>query len=138
MTDQERVNLTAFLVSLTDPRVRIQSAPFDHPEIFIPNGHPGDDEAVQVDYDHQAKDSLLQVRAVGAAGDPLHPITPFLGLDPQDTNPMANPDSATIYRNTTLRVQSSGVPALAGTKAGTPKLKNMECVGCSSSLSSLF
>jgi cytochrome c peroxidase len=33
--------LVAFLKSLTDERVRNESAPFDHPEIFIPNGDPG-------------------------------------------------------------------------------------------------
>ncbi len=32
--------LVAFLKSLTDPRVAAQSAPFDHPELFIPNGDP--------------------------------------------------------------------------------------------------
>jgi cytochrome c peroxidase len=33
--------LVAFLKSLTDERVRNGSAPFDHPEIFVPNGDPG-------------------------------------------------------------------------------------------------
>ncbi|GFO68813.1 hypothetical protein GMLC_23920 [Geomonas limicola] len=33
--------LVAFLKSLTDERVRNESAPFDHPEIFVPNGDPG-------------------------------------------------------------------------------------------------
>ncbi|MEW6720954.1 MAG: cytochrome c peroxidase [Thermodesulfobacteriota bacterium] len=32
--------LMAFLRSLTDPRVVAESAPFDHPEIFIPEGDP--------------------------------------------------------------------------------------------------
>lgn len=32
--------LVAFLKSLTDERVRNESAPFDHPEIFVPNGDP--------------------------------------------------------------------------------------------------
>jgi cytochrome c peroxidase len=32
--------LVAFLKSLTDPRVVAESAPFDHPEIFIPEGDP--------------------------------------------------------------------------------------------------
>jgi hypothetical protein len=30
--------LVAFMKSLTDDRVRFKSGPFDHPEIFIPNG----------------------------------------------------------------------------------------------------
>jgi cytochrome c peroxidase len=32
--------LVAFLKSLTDERVRNESAPFDHPEILVPNGDP--------------------------------------------------------------------------------------------------
>ena len=32
--------LVAFLQSMTDDRVRNQAAPFDHPEILIPNGDP--------------------------------------------------------------------------------------------------
>jgi cytochrome c peroxidase len=32
--------LTDFLRTLTDPRVRNESAPFDHPELFIPEGDP--------------------------------------------------------------------------------------------------
>jgi cytochrome c peroxidase len=32
--------LTDFLTALTDPRVEQESAPFDHPELFIPEGDP--------------------------------------------------------------------------------------------------
>jgi cytochrome c peroxidase len=35
-----QASLVAFLKSLTDERVRNESAPFDHPEIFVPNGDP--------------------------------------------------------------------------------------------------
>jgi cytochrome c peroxidase len=35
-----RANMIAFLKTLTDERVRNQSAPFDHPELVIPNGAP--------------------------------------------------------------------------------------------------
>ncbi|MBI5056517.1 MAG: cadherin-like domain-containing protein [Nitrospirae bacterium] len=34
------VAITDFLTALTDPRVRNESAPFDHPELFIPEGDP--------------------------------------------------------------------------------------------------
>lgn len=37
-TEEELQALEAFLRSLTDERVRYQRAPFDHPQIFIPNG----------------------------------------------------------------------------------------------------
>lgn len=32
--------VTDFLTTLTDPRVRDESAPFDHPELFVPEGAP--------------------------------------------------------------------------------------------------
>jgi len=35
-----RANIVAFLKTLTDERVRNHSAPFDHPELVIPNGAP--------------------------------------------------------------------------------------------------
>src|SRR5207244_2231243 len=44
-----RANVVAFLKTLTDDRVRFESAPFDHPQLFIPNGHPGDAVAVTND-----------------------------------------------------------------------------------------
>jgi hypothetical protein len=34
----DRVAVVAFLKSLTDERVRSQSAPFDHPSLIVPNG----------------------------------------------------------------------------------------------------
>jgi cytochrome c peroxidase len=42
--------MVAFMKSLTDERVRNQSAPFDHPELFIPNGHlpNGDTEFIKI------------------------------------------------------------------------------------------
>lgn len=39
--DAVKADLVAFLKSLTDERVRIAAGPFDHPQIFVPNGHPG-------------------------------------------------------------------------------------------------
>jgi hypothetical protein len=37
MTDTQLDNLVSFLLSLTDQRVRLEKAPFDHPELFYPN-----------------------------------------------------------------------------------------------------
>ena len=40
LTEQEIDDLVAFLGRpLTDPRVVQQRAPFDHPQLFVPNGH---------------------------------------------------------------------------------------------------
>jgi cytochrome c peroxidase len=76
LTEQEKEDLVAFLLTLTDERVRNQMAPFDHPEIRVPNGHPGDSQYVEVDDDDddlRAEDSFLVVPAVGANGGPLAP-----------------------------------------------------------------
>ncbi|MDO8991280.1 MAG: cytochrome c peroxidase [Sideroxyarcus sp.] len=47
--------VVAFLGSLTDPRVVASSAPFDHPELFIPEGDP---------------EVLLHLPARGSGGEP--------------------------------------------------------------------
>jgi cytochrome c peroxidase len=39
LTNAEVNALVAFLQSLTDPRVACHAAPFDHPELIVPNGH---------------------------------------------------------------------------------------------------
>lgn len=61
--------IVAFLESLTDERVRYQRAPFDHPQLFVPNGHPGDSNGtVDADRDGRADDVLIMIPAVGAEG----------------------------------------------------------------------
>lgn len=61
--------LVAFLESLTDERVLYRRAPFDHPELFVPNGHPGDSSATaDEDGDGLADDVLVRIPAVGAEG----------------------------------------------------------------------
>lgn len=69
LTDAEKNALVAFLKSLTDERVRKQSTPFDHPQLFIPNGHPGNQNSVTNDGKGQATDSLLEIAAVGRNGN---------------------------------------------------------------------
>jgi hypothetical protein len=43
-------SLVAFLLSLTDDRVRMQQAPFDHPQLFVPDGDstPGTDNRIEI------------------------------------------------------------------------------------------
>ncbi|MFQ5510085.1 MAG: cytochrome-c peroxidase, partial [Leptospirillia bacterium] len=78
MTDQDITDVVSFLLTLTDERVRNQSAPFDHPQLFVSNGHPGDDAAtVDSDGDGIADDNMVEIPAVGAAGGA--PIQGFLG-----------------------------------------------------------
>ena len=58
---EERQALEAFLLSLTDERVRFQRAPFDHPQLFVPNG-PGASRSIA------PGDQLTEIPAVGAQG----------------------------------------------------------------------
>ena len=77
LTVQEELDLVAFMISLSDRRVIRRAAPFDGPEIRIPNGHPGDQYIVVDDGNGQATDHLLTIPAVGADGGT--PLTDFLG-----------------------------------------------------------
>jgi cytochrome c peroxidase len=66
----QQKSLVAFLLALTDDRVRLQQAPFDHPQLFVPNG---DSPA--------GTDNLLEIPAVGASGSTT-PVQRFLNLNP--------------------------------------------------------
>jgi len=63
-------SLVAFLLSLSDERVRLQQAPFDHPELPVPNGANPD-----------GTDIVKLIPAVGAGGSQT-PLSRFLGLNP--------------------------------------------------------
>lgn len=68
---QKRADLLAFLKTLTDDRVRFEQAPFDHPELVIPNGHPGDDDLVTAGNPLDsalATEDFMVIPAVGANG----------------------------------------------------------------------
>ncbi len=62
--------LVAFLMSLTDERVKYQQAPFDHPQLRIPN-------------DGLDTVGTRLIAAVGAQGS-REALQPFLELNPQD------------------------------------------------------
>jgi cytochrome c peroxidase len=87
--DEEAV--IAFMLALTDERVRYEMAPFDHPQLFVPNGHPGNNAAITnfatIDGVKQAGDSLLDIPAVGSAGR-AEPLKPFLNIDPITGQPL--------------------------------------------------
>ncbi len=68
---QRRADLVAFLKTLTDDRVRYEQAPFDHPELTIPNGHQGDDAFVKTGNPLSpalSKEEFITIPAVGANG----------------------------------------------------------------------
>jgi cytochrome c peroxidase len=69
MTQAEVDDLVAFMKSLTDERVRMEKAPFDHPSLTLPNGHVGDEVAVKFNaITNQAMQESIVLPAVGAAG----------------------------------------------------------------------
>ncbi len=90
LTPAQKGQLLAFLLSLTDERVRRKAAPFDHPELRIPNGHPvpvggpdGDGHLIH------AADNMLIVQAVGATGLPRRTgLTSFLNANHASANPV--------------------------------------------------
>src|SRR5206468_187012 len=73
LTRAEQLALVAFLESLTDPRVQCEQAPFDHPELLVPNGQLGDQFTVVPDpttllTTKKAVDSLMTIPPVGRDG----------------------------------------------------------------------
>ncbi|MDZ7953430.1 cytochrome-c peroxidase [Nostoc sp. DedQUE09] len=73
LTDAKKADLVAFLRNgLTDQRVLLEQAPFDHPQLFIPNGHPGNQSSVtssgNTNGTPTATDELLEIPAVGRNG----------------------------------------------------------------------
>lgn len=81
-SEAEQDTLVAFLLALTDERVRWETAPFDHPQLFIPNGHSN-----RIDGNPKGlrrmpmTTEFLELPAVGAGGraaENLGPIAPFL------------------------------------------------------------
>ncbi|WP_445246832.1 cytochrome-c peroxidase [Microcoleus sp. OTE_8_concoct_300] len=94
LSEEEKTSLVAFLVSLTDERVRYQRAPFDHPQLFVTNGHPGDQNAVTNDGTGQATTTLLELPAVGAKGTNT-PQPHFLGVPPERATTTITPSSTT-------------------------------------------
>ena len=69
LTPDEIDAIVAFLESLTDERVLYRRAPFDHPQLFVPNGHPGSSSGVMdANGDGLADDSMVVIPAVGAGG----------------------------------------------------------------------
>ncbi|MEQ1529355.1 MAG: cytochrome c peroxidase [Methylococcales bacterium] len=68
---QARADLLAFLKTLTDDRVRYEKAPFDHPELVIPDGHQGDQQLVTPGSplgSNLAKEEFFTIPAVGKNG----------------------------------------------------------------------
>lgn len=103
----DRSALVAFLHGLTDERVRLRQAPFDHPQLFVANGHIGDDLSVTDNGTGAAVDCMVEIPAVGAAGAP--PFTmPEECLD--DCNGNGNVDSMDIAEGISGDCDINGIP----------------------------
>lgn len=77
--EADQAALIDFLLALTDERVRWERAPFDHPQLLVPNGHQakvsGDPRRVRV-----LTDDMIEIPAVGRDGRTQlqGPLRPFL------------------------------------------------------------
>ncbi|MFL5320069.1 MAG: cytochrome-c peroxidase, partial [Myxococcaceae bacterium] len=68
LSEDEMADIVSFLKSLTDDRVRYEKAPFDHPELCIPDGHPANE--LPKNGSITATTLMLHVPAVGRNGGP--------------------------------------------------------------------
>jgi hypothetical protein len=76
LSEPEKDALVAFLLTLTDDRVRFQQAPFDHPQLFVANGHVGSSTSVREGQKGEAEDIMMEIPAVGRNGGA--PLRKFL------------------------------------------------------------
>ncbi|MDX1980753.1 MAG: cytochrome c peroxidase [Bryobacteraceae bacterium] len=70
----QRAALVAFMKALTDDRVRFERAPFDHPELCVPDGHPEAGAGVlspggSPAFPRAAAERWVAIPAVGAGGN---------------------------------------------------------------------
>jgi len=80
LTPFQKRDLLQLMLEMTDPRVEKMSAPFDHPELSIPNGHTikgGTTSTVINRGDGAAKDDVKIIPATGKNGGA--PLRRFLG-----------------------------------------------------------
>ena len=114
LTDDEIDALVAFLEALTDERVLYRRAPFDHPQLFVPNGHVGDYvRSADLNGDGRADDLMLEIPAVGAAGGP--PLPGFL------EGPFgASPDVLSSVEMALFVRPRKGAPGVTQTSAPKP------------------
>jgi cytochrome c peroxidase len=91
LTEQQKDDLVAFLLTLTDERVRLERAPFDHPQLLLPDGSRQQGSNIAGDFDtigpngFRDTEQVRELPAVGAGGLPaegLPPLKTFLDLDP--------------------------------------------------------
>lgn len=122
LSDTQKDDLVSFLDALTDPRVRDQSAPFDHPQLFVPVGERvAADGSLVTDGDGRAVDCFRQVPATGANGGPaLAPFLSFTGPPCETPHPLRPPVTATGIAGPAAAGQGSGGPSGSSIPASGP------------------
>jgi hypothetical protein len=117
--EDAKVALVKFLLSLTDPRVKYERAPFDHPEIFVPiDGKAPDNTFGRTSIPSRNgfvdRGKFIHVPAVGAGGSAT-PLPNFLGVSSlQRTDPgfpvgaISHFDSSSGFRDLTLLTPNGG------------------------------
>lgn len=98
----KRGELVDFLMALTDERVRNQSAPFDHPELRVPAGDPGD--------------TLITLAATGGAPPA---VPPALTLNPAAAPGSTMSFSGSVAPLATVEVQVNALPSVFATVSGS-------------------
>jgi cytochrome c peroxidase len=68
LTESEIDDLVDFMKALTDDRVRFDMAPFDHPQLLVPNGHVGNTTVVTNDGAGRAVDVMVEIPETGSGG----------------------------------------------------------------------
>jgi hypothetical protein len=116
LTAQEKADLVSFLEALADPRVAIRSAPFDGPQLFVPDGHRTAGAGVATDPAGRALDAWAVVAATGAGGGtplPLFPSPLPAGTPPElPTGPTSGGGSGGSEDPLTDGGRTGGRPAL--------------------------
>jgi hypothetical protein len=127
LSDADKDDLVEFLKSLTDPRVKNQSAPFDHPELYVPAGEQTNADGSVATANARAADCFRQVPATGAGGGaPLAPFPNFSGppceAAPDLHNPAPVPHPAPVAQSAPAAAPAAGgggspVQSVAGSVA---------------------
>jgi len=106
----KKADLVEFMKALTDERVRNETAPFDHPELIVPNG-----------VDEFGGEILLTLAATGGAPAPVAPalvlVNPALPAAPTT---LANQLlSGTVDASATVEVKVNALPTVYATVIGS-------------------
>jgi len=83
MSTSDQSALVAFMKALSDDRVRFERAPFDHPQLCVPNGEttPLAKNTSDARFTNEAVDSMVEIPEVGASGGsaPLQTFAELIG-----------------------------------------------------------